>query len=64
MGTGFDVNIDPEEEGIVPRAVGHLFNGIEKRKQEAKQRNEPQPDFKVTVQFMEVSVSLFYFLFF
>ncbi|XP_031568029.1 kinesin-like protein KIF21A [Actinia tenebrosa] len=54
MGTGFDVNIDPEEEGIVPRAVGHLFNGIEKRKLEAKQRNEPQPDFKVTVQFMEL----------
>ncbi|XP_048580945.1 kinesin-like protein KIF21A isoform X2 [Nematostella vectensis] len=54
MGTGFDVNIDPLEEGIVPRAVGQLFSGIERRRQEAKQRNEPQPDFKVTVQFMEL----------
>ncbi|KXJ16022.1 Kinesin-like protein KIF21B [Exaiptasia diaphana] len=54
MGTGFDVNINPDEEGIIPRAVGHLFSAIDRRKEEAKQRNEPQPDFKVTVQFMEI----------
>lgn len=54
MGTGFDLAMSPEEEGIIPRAVTHLFEGIEKRKHDAKQRNEPQPDFKVTVQFMEV----------
>ena len=54
MGTGFDIATSPEEEGIIPRAVAHLFEGIDKRKHEAKQRNEPSPDFKVTVQFMEV----------
>lgn len=54
MGTGFDVTVTQEEEGIIPRAVAHLFEGIDRRKQDAKQRNEPQPDFKVTVQFMEV----------
>lgn len=54
MGTGFDVSVTQEEEGIIPRAVAHLFEGIDRRKQDAKQRNEPQPDFKVTVQFMEV----------
>ena len=54
MGTGFDVNINEDEEGIIPRAVSHLFNGIEKRKQEAKENGEPPPDFKVNVQFMEV----------
>ena len=54
MGTGFDINVSQEEEGIIPRAVAHLFEGIDRRKQDAKQRNEPQPDFKVTVQFMEV----------
>lgn len=54
MGTGFDIAISQEEEGIIPRAVAHLFDGITKRKQDAKQRNEPLPDFKVTVQFMEL----------
>ena len=54
MGTGFDVNISADEEGIIPRAVSHLFNGIEKRKVEAKENGEPPPDFKVNVQFMEV----------
>ena len=54
MGTGFDIAMSPEEEGIIPRAVAHLFEGVAKRKQDAKQRNEPLPDFKVTVQFMEV----------
>lgn len=55
MGTGFDVNISKEEEGIIPRAVSHLFDGIEKRKLAAKENGEPPPDFKVNVQFMEVS---------
>jgi kinesin family protein 4/21/27 len=54
MGTGFDMNHPEDEEGIVPRAVSHLFNGIEKRKREAKENGEPPPDFKVNVQFMEV----------
>ncbi|XP_068706448.1 kinesin-like protein KIF21A [Montipora foliosa] len=54
MGTGFDVATPEEEEGIIPRAVAHLFEGIDKRKTDAKQRNEPLPDFKVTVQFMEL----------
>lgn len=58
MGTGFDIATSPEEEGIIPRAVAHLFDGIDKRKHDAKQRNEPLPDFKVTVQFMEVRMTI------
>ncbi|XP_028393675.1 kinesin-like protein KIF21A isoform X2 [Dendronephthya gigantea] len=54
MGTGFDVNISKDEEGIIPRAVSHLFDGIEKRKLAAKENGEPPPDFKVNVQFMEL----------
>lgn len=54
MGTGFDIATSPEEEGIIPRAVAHLFEGIDRRKHDAKERNEPQPDFKITVQFMEL----------
>lgn len=54
MGTGFDIATSEEEEGIIPRAVTHLFEGIDQRKSDAKHRNEPLPDFKVTVQFMEL----------
>ena len=56
MGTGFDVNIPETEIGIIPRAVDHLFSGIEQRKQEAISNNQPVPDFKVNAQFMEVNM--------
>ena len=56
MGTGFDVNIDPSEVGIVPRAVEYLFNGIEDRRCQAFDKGLLPPDFKVNVQFMEVCV--------
>lgn len=54
MGSGFDVHVPPEDIGIIPRAIGHLFSGIDKRKKEAMANNQPQPTFKVSVQFMEV----------
>ncbi|XP_052802857.1 kinesin-like protein KIF21A isoform X4 [Mya arenaria] len=54
MGTGFDVSMPEEEIGIIPRAVEHLFRGIEERRQTAIQKNEPPPDFKVNAQFMEL----------
>ena len=54
MGTGFGLNIPDVEIGIIPRAVEHLFRGIEVRRREAMERKEPPPDFKVNAQFMEV----------
>ena len=63
MGTGFDVNINPEEEGIVPRAVTQLFDGIDMRRKEAKQMNVSPPEFTVCVQFMEVKCKLYFFFF-
>lgn len=54
MGTGFDVDVDPYEVGIIPRAIQHLFEGIEKRKEKATLDDVPPPTFKVTVQFMEL----------
>ncbi len=54
MGTGFEPGITEENLGIVPRAVQHLFNGIEARRQQAQERSEPPPEFKVNAQFMEV----------
>lgn len=55
MGTGFEVDCLPAQQGIIPRAVQHLFNEIDRRRQEALARGEPPPDFKVNAQFMEVS---------
>ena len=54
MGTGFDINISPEEVGIIPRAVEHLFIGIEERRRQAFENGLQPPEFKVNAQFMEV----------
>ncbi|XP_064602279.1 kinesin-like protein KIF21A isoform X2 [Liolophura sinensis] len=54
MGTGFEVDSSPQQVGIIPRAVDHLFTGIEERTQTARENCEPLPDFKVNAQFMEL----------
>ncbi|CAB1313447.1 unnamed protein product [Coregonus sp. 'balchen'] len=54
MGTGFDVNIGEEELGIIPRAVSHLFRGIEERQKAAKEQGRPVPEFKINAQFLEM----------
>uniref|UniRef100_A0AAR2IKH6 Kinesin motor domain-containing protein n=1 Tax=Pygocentrus nattereri TaxID=42514 RepID=A0AAR2IKH6_PYGNA len=54
MGTGFDVTISEEELGIIPRAVSHLFRGIEERRQAAIEQGRPVPEFKINAQFLEL----------
>ncbi|XP_044213834.1 kinesin-like protein KIF21A isoform X4 [Thunnus albacares] len=54
MGTGFDVNVVDEELGIIPRAVHHLFKGIEERRQAAQEQGRPVPEFKINAQFLEL----------
>ncbi|XP_050955428.1 kinesin-like protein KIF21B isoform X7 [Labeo rohita] len=54
MGTGFDVAIPDEELGIIPRAVSHLFKGIEQRRQAAADQGRPVPEFKISAQFLEL----------
>ncbi|KAM8890851.1 kinesin-like protein KIF21A isoform 2-T2 [Spinachia spinachia] len=54
MGTGFDVNITEEELGIIPRAVHHLFRGIEERRRAAQEQGRPPPEFKINAQFLEL----------
>ncbi|KAM4677060.1 kinesin-like protein KIF21A isoform 4-T4 [Discoglossus pictus] len=54
MGTGFDVNLSDEEQGIIPRAVRHLFKCIDEKKQTAVEQGLPPPDFKVNAQFLEL----------
>ncbi|XP_072530315.1 kinesin-like protein KIF21A isoform X2 [Salminus brasiliensis] len=54
MGTGFDVSISEDELGIIPRAVSHLFRGIEERRQAAVEQGRPVPEFKINAQFLEL----------
>lgn len=56
MGTGFDVNIMEEEQGIIARAVKYLYKCIEEKKRAAIQQGLPPPEFKVNAQFLEVSL--------
>lgn len=54
MGTGFDTVTSEEEQGIIPRAIAHLFRGIDERKRRAQERGVTGPEFKVSAQFLEV----------
>ncbi|XP_031423684.1 kinesin-like protein KIF21B isoform X3 [Clupea harengus] len=54
MGTGFDLSVSVEEEGIIPRAVKQLFQGIERRRDEAQSAGTHPPEFKVSAQFLEL----------
>uniref|UniRef100_A0A3Q3M112 Kinesin-like protein KIF21B n=1 Tax=Labrus bergylta TaxID=56723 RepID=A0A3Q3M112_9LABR len=54
MGTGFDVGLSQQEQGIIPRAVHHLFEGIQSRRERAQQAGSQPPEFKVSAQFLEL----------
>ena len=53
MGTSFTIK-DENENGIIQRAVDHLFRGIAERQEAAKCAGLPVPEFKVTAQFLEL----------
>lgn len=53
MGTGLDCD-GTDLQGIVPRAVQHLFTGITARRKAAIDNGTTPPDFKVTAHFMEL----------
>ncbi|XP_015188090.1 PREDICTED: kinesin-like protein KIF21B isoform X4 [Polistes dominula] len=54
MGTGFDVEVDDNIVGIIPRAIRHLFKGIAEKQERARERTQMPPEFKVTAQFLEL----------
>ena len=54
MGTGFELSQTSTQQGIIPRAVKQLFDGIRKRQDEARERGQTVPEFKVSTQFMEL----------
>jgi len=53
MGTSFETG-NEVEVGVIPRALHHLFNGIEQRKQCDGEHKSVSSDFEVSVQFMEL----------
>ena len=59
MGTGFDMAIHPDELGMIPRAVGQIFSGIDECKRSALEKGEPLPHFEVKTQFLEVGCPLY-----
>ncbi|XP_035487264.2 kinesin-like protein KIF21B isoform X4 [Scophthalmus maximus] len=54
MGTGFDVSLSQQDQGIVPRAVHQLFEGIQTRRERAQEAGTHPPEFKVSAQFLEL----------
>uniref|UniRef100_A0A3Q3LJ67 Kinesin family member 21B n=1 Tax=Mastacembelus armatus TaxID=205130 RepID=A0A3Q3LJ67_9TELE len=54
MGTGFDVSLSQQEQGIIPRAVHQLFEGIQNRRVHAQEASIQPPEFKVSAQFLEL----------
>ena len=56
MGSGFDINVDRDILGIIPRAVEHLFHSIDERRKEALNAGRPLPDFSIKAQFIEVGL--------
>lgn len=54
MGSGFDVELSTHQVGIIPRAIEHLFDEIERRIEDAHVNNVLKPEFKVMAQFMEL----------
>lgn len=54
MGSGFDVEVSEEQMGIIPRAIEHLFRGIQSRMDDARVTGAEPPKFKVMAQFMEL----------
>uniref|UniRef100_A0A0N5AWF0 Kinesin motor domain-containing protein n=1 Tax=Syphacia muris TaxID=451379 RepID=A0A0N5AWF0_9BILA len=56
MGTAIDVtsSVNESDIGIIPRAMQHLFDGIEARKSSARDMGLIEPMFDVAVQFIEL----------
>lgn len=56
MGTAFDMMdvMNEIDVGIVPRAIRHLFSGMDSRKQQALEQGFVEPCFDIVAQFVEV----------
>lgn len=61
MGTGFDVEVGEAVVGIIPRAIRHLFNGIAEKQQQARERAQMPPEFKVYKEILYTILNPCYF---
>jgi len=60
MGTGFEVDLPLDKEGIVPRAVKYLFTTMHAEMDKAGKEGRTAPEFEVTVSFLELYCGAFY----
>ncbi|CAB3377766.1 Hypothetical predicted protein [Cloeon dipterum] len=54
MGTGYELTCGAENVGVLPRAIRHIFSGIESRQEQAREAGIPIPEFRVEAQFIEL----------
>uniref|UniRef100_A0A8D8UHF4 Kinesin-like protein KIF21B n=1 Tax=Cacopsylla melanoneura TaxID=428564 RepID=A0A8D8UHF4_9HEMI len=54
MGTGFETDVSEEMLGIIPRAIIHLFEGIQNIQEQTKEKGDTPPDVMVQAQFLEL----------
>lgn len=54
MGSGIEY-MDPAKEGILPRAIMHIFQRCTSYEREAEEKGISSPKFTVSCQFIEVS---------
>ncbi|XP_059472977.1 kinesin-like protein KIF21A [Neocloeon triangulifer] len=54
MGTGYELTCGIEHVGMLPRAIRHIFSGIESRQEQAREAGLPVPEFRVEAQFIEL----------
>jgi kinesin family member 21 len=54
MGTGYELTCGLENVGMLPRAIRHIYSGIESRQEQAREAGLPVPEFRVEAQFIEL----------
>lgn len=56
MGSGVEYN-DPQKEGILPRAITHIFQRCASLERDAENQSISPPKFIISCQFIEVKSS-------
>lgn len=54
MGTGYELTCGVDNVGMLPRAIRHIYSGIESRQEQAREAGLPVPEFRVEAQFIEL----------
>lgn len=57
MGSGMEY-MDPSQEGVLPRAIMHIFQRCANYQSEAESKGIPIPKYVVSCQFIEVIIKI------